>query len=146
MNGVLAKPFTKSGMQKIVENHLSYLLKGYDPSTQQESGSGYVVGGAGYMNPPSNLNTPGGTAFKFETTPTPPATGATWSPGQMPQQSPLTRPGPRFSFSIPILSRPFWSCNCDGPHSSHCHPLPPCDGPPIRPPYPQPVKLCSPWT
>jgi osomolarity two-component system response regulator SKN7 len=90
MNGVLAKPFTKSGMQKIVENHLSYLLKGYDPSTQQESGSGYVVGGAGYMNPPSNLNTPGGTAFKFETTPTPPATGATWSPGQMPQQSPLT--------------------------------------------------------
>ncbi|SPJ74797.1 related to SKN7 [Fusarium torulosum] len=89
MNGVLAKPFTKSGMQKIVENHLSYLLKGYDPSTQQESGSGYVVGGAGYMNPPSNLNTPGGTTFKFETTPTPPATGATWSPGQMPQQSPL---------------------------------------------------------
>ncbi|KAH7249702.1 HSF-type DNA-binding-domain-containing protein [Fusarium redolens] len=90
MNGVLAKPFTKSGMQKIVENHLSYLLKGYDPSTQQESGSGYVVGGAGYMNPPSNLNTPGGTTFKFETTPTPPATGATWSPGQMPQQSPMT--------------------------------------------------------
>ncbi|KAJ4170838.1 kinase-regulated stress-responsive transcription factor skn7 [Fusarium falciforme] len=90
MNGVLAKPFTKSGMQKIVENHLSYLLKNYDPSTQQESGSGYVVGGAGYMNPPNNLTTPGGTTFKFETTPTPPATGSTWSPGQMPQASPMT--------------------------------------------------------
>ncbi|RSM09725.1 hypothetical protein CDV31_007565 [Fusarium ambrosium] len=90
MNGVLAKPFTKSGMQKIVENHLSYLLKNYDPSTQQESGSGYVVGGAGYMNPPNNLATPGGTTFKFETTPTPPATGSTWSPGQMPQASPMT--------------------------------------------------------
>lgn len=75
-------------MQKIVENHLSYLLKNYDPSTQQESGSGYVVGGGGFMNPPSNLTT--GAQFKFETTPTPPATGATWSPGQMPQASPMT--------------------------------------------------------
>ncbi|KAH8706765.1 HSF-type DNA-binding-domain-containing protein [Ilyonectria robusta] len=89
MNGVLAKPFTKSGMLKIVENHLSYLLKNYDPATQQESGSGYVVGGAGYMNPPGSLNTSGTTTFKFETTPTPPATGSTWSPGQMPQASPM---------------------------------------------------------
>lgn len=87
MNGVLAKPFTKSGMLKIVENHLSYLLKNYDPATQQESGSGYVVGGAGYMNPPGSLTS--GTPFKFETTPTPPATGSTWSPGQMPQASPM---------------------------------------------------------
>lgn len=88
MNGVLAKPFTKSGMQKIVENHLGYLLKNYDPSTQHESGSGYVVGGSGYMNPPGSLNT-SATTFKFESTPTPPATGSTWSPGQMPQASPM---------------------------------------------------------
>lgn len=89
MNGVLAKPFTKSGMQKIVENHLSYLLKNYDPSMQQESGSGYVVGGGGFMNPPSS-NLTSGAQFKFETTPTPPATGSTWSPGQLPQASPMT--------------------------------------------------------
>lgn len=88
MNGVLAKPFTKSGMQKIVETHLGYMLKNYDPSSNQDSGTGYVVGGAGYMSAPGNLNTPGA-AFKFETTPTPPATGSTWSPGQMPQPSPM---------------------------------------------------------
>ncbi|KAF7561996.1 hypothetical protein G7046_g2171 [Stylonectria norvegica] len=88
MNGVLAKPFTKGGMQKIVENHLGYLLKNYDPATSQEAGSGYVVGGAGYMNPPGSLTS--GTTFKFETTPTPPATGSTWSPGQMPQASPMS--------------------------------------------------------
>ncbi|CAM1503793.1 Fc.00g013840.m01.CDS01 [Cosmosporella sp. VM-42] len=87
MNGVLAKPFTKGGMQKIVENHLSYLMKNYDPTIQTE-GSGYVVGGSGYMNPPGSLTT-SGTTFKFESTPTPPATGSTWSPGQMPQASPM---------------------------------------------------------
>jgi osomolarity two-component system response regulator SKN7 len=89
MNGVLAKPFTKSGMQKIVENHLGYLLKNYDPTTQTESGSGYVVGGGGYINPPGSLGTGTPANLKFETTPTPPATGAAWSPGQMPQASPM---------------------------------------------------------
>ena len=100
MNDVLAKPFTKEGMVRILRKHLPYLLKNPPPpgSTDDLGGvpgagppSGYVnasnMGGMGPMQTASSL-----AGVKFETTPIQsPATSSSWhSPGtsQMQHASP----------------------------------------------------------
>lgn len=85
MNGVLAKPFTKEGMSKCIRTQLAHLLKNPPANDQGTNTSGYFP----YLNTSGNLAT-ATTPIKFDT-PTPPSgiQGATWSPAQMPQPSPI---------------------------------------------------------
>ena len=98
MNDVLAKPFTKDGMIRILKKHLPYLLKNPPPADSDE-----LMGGP--IHAPQPVSTPGYTssstmsmggplgptgiatssAVKYETTPIQsPATTTSWhSPGQM---------------------------------------------------------------
>ncbi len=103
MNDVLAKPFTKEGMVRILKKHLPYLLKNPPPpgsSGDDMSQSAGVAGAQGYgnstgmgmvpMSAGSNISAMSG-GVKFQTTPIQsPATTASWhSPGgQMPHASP----------------------------------------------------------
>lgn len=85
MNGVLAKPFTREGMEKSVRAHASHLLK----NPPQNENHGWNLGGGAYLNT-QGLNT-GNNSLKFET-PTPPSgtgAGSTWSPAGMQQPSPI---------------------------------------------------------
>lgn len=90
MNDVLAKPFTRDGMVRILKKHLSYMLK--DPSqavglptddvgggVQQTAGGPQGFGGPGGMA----MATMGPAGVKFEQTPIQsPTTTASWhSPG-----------------------------------------------------------------
>ena len=100
MNDVLAKPFTKEGMVRILRKLLPYMLKNPQPvgaaddMNQQTAGgpqAGYVnassMGGMGGMQATSNLG-----SVKFETTPIQsPATSSSWhspGPGQLQHASP----------------------------------------------------------
>lgn len=100
MNDVLAKPFTKEGMVRILRKLLPYMLKNPQPPGsgedmgQQTAGgppSGYVnasnMGGMGAMQAAPTL-----AGVKFETTPIQsPATSSSWhspGPGQLQHASP----------------------------------------------------------
>lgn len=100
MNDVLAKPFTKEGMVRILRKLLPYMLKNPQPvgsgddMNQQTAGgppSGYVnassISGMGGMQAASGLG-----GVKFETTPIhSPATSSSWhspGPGQLQHASP----------------------------------------------------------
>lgn len=101
MNDVLAKPFTKDGMVRILKKHLYNMLK--NPESQSLGGGddgGQTVGGPG-PGPPNQAQQFAGTAgmtlttmgqgqVKFEQTPIQsPATTTSWhSPSQMQQTSP----------------------------------------------------------
>jgi osomolarity two-component system response regulator SKN7 len=104
MNDVLAKPFTRDGMVRILKKHLSYMLK--DPQSaglvSDDTGQG-VVGPIGPgPGPPASSQAYGGPPqmtmagmvntgqVKFEQTPIQsPATTSSWhSPGQMSHTSP----------------------------------------------------------
>ncbi|KND93037.1 Transcription factor SKN7 [Tolypocladium ophioglossoides CBS 100239] len=77
MNGVLAKPFTKEGMLKSIKTHMSHLLKN-PPAHAEGENAGYMMGNVPFLN--NNI--------KFETsTPPPGASGSSWSPGHMAQNS-----------------------------------------------------------
>lgn len=102
MNDVLAKPFTRDGMVRILKKHLSYMLK--DPQSQGLSsdeqnqtvgapGPGPHQGSQGFAGQPTGMTLAtmsGGAQVKFEQTPIQsPATTSSWhSPGQMHQTSP----------------------------------------------------------
>jgi osomolarity two-component system response regulator SKN7 len=101
MNDVLAKPFTRDGMVRILKKHLSYMLK--DPQSQGlSSDDANQAAGApgpgpptaqGYANAPTGMTITtmaSGAQVKFEQTPIQsPATTASWhSPGQMQHTSP----------------------------------------------------------
>ncbi|OAA56955.1 stress response transcription factor [Niveomyces insectorum RCEF 264] len=111
MNDVLAKPFTKEGMVRILKKHLPYLLKNPPPPGAGDDMGQPTVGGqhASYVNAPSMgamsaMQTPtalsaigsGGTV-KFETTPIQsPATSSSWhspGPGQLQHASPNVEAG-----------------------------------------------------
>jgi len=103
MNDVLAKPFTKDGMVRILKKHLVYLLK--NPPQEDEllqqggmpgpsvSSTGYTsaagMAGIGHLGGPSSMGGSSG-SVKFETTPIQsPSTTASWhSPAQMTHASP----------------------------------------------------------
>lgn len=100
MNDVLAKPFTKDGMVRILKKHLSYLLKNPPGPGEDLGPNGGMQAPAGYASASMTMG-PGGQAgmataggqMKFETTPiqSPAATTASWhSPGggQIAQASP----------------------------------------------------------
>ncbi|KAK3941188.1 transcription factor prr1 [Diplogelasinospora grovesii] len=113
MNDVLAKPFTKDGMVRILKKHLSYMLR--DPSQANMGGdeSGQSVGVLGpsmssqaYGGPqgmsmaamaggPSMGGGGGGGQVKYEQTPIQsPATTSSWhSPSQMTHTSPSMNDG-----------------------------------------------------
>jgi len=95
MNDVLAKPFTKDGMIRILKKHLPYLLKNPPAADGDELMGG---GGGGALHAPQPVSTPGYAAppplsmggtmgpaasVKYETTPIQsPATTSSWhSPG-----------------------------------------------------------------
>jgi len=102
MNDVLAKPFTRDGMVRILKKHLSYMLK--DPQSQGLSsdeqnqtvgapGPGPPQGPQGFAGQSTGMTLTtmsGGAQVKFEQTPIQsPATTSSWhSPGQMHQTSP----------------------------------------------------------
>lgn len=106
MNDVLAKPFTKEGMVRILKKHLPYLLKNPPaPGTGEDLGpmgasgpqAGFVnsanMGGMNAMQAQQGMSAIGGNAaVKFETTPIQsPATSTSWhSPntGHIQQTSP----------------------------------------------------------
>ena len=107
MNDVLAKPFTRDGMVRILRKHLTRMLK--DPQSAglvavDELGAQAVVAGGHGPGPPPNQGYPANLAaalgpmaganaqVKFEHTPIQsPSTASSWhSPGQMHQQ---TSPG-----------------------------------------------------
>ncbi|KAK0610461.1 hypothetical protein B0T17DRAFT_500345 [Bombardia bombarda] len=103
MNDVLAKPFTRDGMIRILKKHLSYLLKdphpsglvSDDPQNVGAPGPGPPPTTQGYGPPPgmaimAGSAMGGGGQIKFEQTPIQsPATTSSWhSPGQMPHASP----------------------------------------------------------
>lgn len=93
MNDVLAKPFTKEGMVRILKKHLPYLLKN-PPQPGSGEDLGHMSGSgppAGYVNPgamgamnamqaqQSLSAISGGGGVKFETTPIQsPATSTSW--------------------------------------------------------------------
>lgn len=100
MNDVLAKPFTRDGMVRILKKHLSYMLKDPQPPGMAED-NGQTAGGPGPGPPGSaqGFGGPGGMAMpsmgaggqvKFEQTPIQsPTTTSSWhSPGQMAHPSP----------------------------------------------------------
>ncbi|KAL1881164.1 hypothetical protein VTK73DRAFT_4611 [Phialemonium thermophilum] len=102
MNDVLAKPFTKDGMVRILKKHLPYLLKNPPPpgstgddmgqaGAQQNSNSQYNSAGMsmGQMAAPAAMSS-AGQQLKFEGTPIQsPATTSSWhSPSQMSHTSP----------------------------------------------------------
>lgn len=91
MNDVLAKPFTKEGMIRILRRHLTYLLKNPPPPGTLDD-MGQPVGGGGQQSGYVNASNMGGMSaiqpsnlanVKFETTPIQsPATSSSWhSPG-----------------------------------------------------------------
>ncbi|KAK3376003.1 response regulator-like protein [Lasiosphaeria ovina] len=105
MNDVLAKPFTKDGMIRILKKHLSYMLKDPQPAGLVSDDTGQHVGGPGPgPGPPASSQTYGGGGMagmtiatmgtggqvKFEQTPIQsPATTSSWhSPSQMTHTSP----------------------------------------------------------
>lgn len=102
MNDVLAKPFTRDGMVRILKKHLTYMLKdpqpqGLGPDDPSQAvgapGPGPPASSQGFAGPPAGMTIAtmaGGTQVKFEQTPIQsPATTASWhSPGQMQQTSP----------------------------------------------------------
>ncbi|KAK0724798.1 hypothetical protein B0H67DRAFT_481213 [Lasiosphaeris hirsuta] len=103
MNDVLAKPFTRDGMVRILKKHLSYMLKDPQPiglgadDTNQTAGApgpGPPHSAGGYGGPgPAGVAMAalaGGGQVKFEQTPIQsPATTSSWhSPSQMPHTSP----------------------------------------------------------
>ncbi|KAK3690016.1 response regulator-like protein [Podospora appendiculata] len=105
MNDVLAKPFTRDGMIRILKKHLSYLLKDplptgilADDQTVQNVGAGPgppVSAGQPYGAGPQGMTLSAivggqGGQIKFEQTPIPsPTTTSSWhSPGQMTHTSP----------------------------------------------------------
>ncbi|KAK3384773.1 response regulator-like protein [Podospora didyma] len=100
MNDVLAKPFTRDGMVRILKKHLSYLLKDPHPGlVSDETGQNLGAPGPGppastqpYGGPPGMTiaTMGGGGQVKFEQTPIQsPATTSSWhSPGQMSHTSP----------------------------------------------------------
>lgn len=110
MNDVLAKPFTKDGMVRILRKHLPYLLKNPPPpgSTADDMPPGVGQQGSG---PPPYPNSAGGMSMtqlagpaamssagaqiKFEGTPIQsPATTSSWhSPSQMAHASPTLENG-----------------------------------------------------
>lgn len=114
MNDVLAKPFTRDGMVRILKKHLSYMLK--DPQPQGMSsddpnqgvgapGPGPPASSQGYAGAPAGMTiaTMGaGSQVKFEQTPIQsPTTTASWhSPGQMQQTSPNLDSGGYMSAQI----------------------------------------------
>ncbi len=101
MNDVLAKPFTKDGMVRILKKHLSYMLSDPQPVNMVSDDTGQTAGGPG-PGPPNAVqgftgsagmgmaNMGAGGQVKFEQTPIQsPTTTSSWhSPGQMPQPSP----------------------------------------------------------
>ncbi len=110
MNDVLAKPFTRDGMIRILRKHLPHLLKNppppglsiddvmplAEPSTRQAPVGGYSGHGGmslGQMAGPPSIQT--AAPVKYETTPIQsPATTSSWhSPSQMTQTSPHTDGG-----------------------------------------------------
>ncbi|KAK1753483.1 transcription factor prr1 [Echria macrotheca] len=102
MNDVLAKPFTRDGMVRILKKHLSFMLK--DPSSVGlgSDDSGQTIGAPGPGPPGSSQQFAGGSAgmtlatmgqggqVKFEQTPIQsPTTTSSWhSPSQIQQGSP----------------------------------------------------------
>ncbi|KAH7325061.1 Two-component response regulator receiver [Stachybotrys elegans] len=125
MNGVLAKPFTREGMLKSVKSNMSHLLK--NPPPQSDSGSGFMLGNVPF------LQTPGGHPLKFDT-PTPPSAAAisTWSPGNMPQASPINSAGDGFGmmngggqFSMAPMQRQTYSSTLDAASRLSDHDSPP---------------------
>ena len=107
MNDVLAKPFTKDGMVRIIKKHLPYLLKNPPPpgstedltptpgqptpTAQYPNSAGMSMGQM--ANPATMTNA--GTQIKFEATPiASPATSSSWhSPNQMSHTSPTLENG-----------------------------------------------------
>lgn len=110
MNDVLAKPFTKDSMIRVLRKHLAYMLKDPLQGGLNSDDTGQTAGTSG---PPSqnqayannqqaqanmmaaaaamaNSSMGSGTQVKFEQTPVPsPTTSSSWhSPGQMNQTSP----------------------------------------------------------
>ena len=97
MNDVLAKPFTRDGMVRILKKHLSYMLKDPQSVGLPTDDNGQTAGGPG-PGPPQGYAQAGMTIatmgpagqVKFEQTPIQsPTTTTSWhSPGQMQQTSP----------------------------------------------------------
>jgi osomolarity two-component system response regulator SKN7 len=105
MNDVLAKPFTKDGMVRILKKHLPYMLKNPSPpgsATDEiapangQPGSAASYGASAGMamgqmaGGPQPISTGAAQGVKFENTPIQsPATTASWhSPNQMSHTSP----------------------------------------------------------
>ncbi len=105
MNDVLAKPFTKDGMIRILRKHVTHLLK--NPPPPGSSGDDMMAGtpqaghpgpAAGYASTTMSMASIGGppsvatssSTVKYETTPIQsPATSTSWhSPSQLQQTSP----------------------------------------------------------
>ncbi|KAL2272490.1 hypothetical protein FJTKL_06527 [Diaporthe vaccinii] len=89
MNGVLAKPFTKDGMIRILKQHLRHLLKNPAAADVEPNGVAPVPVPSGstpsYSGMPSGTMSTAGSAVKFESgTPiqSPATTGSWHSPGQ----------------------------------------------------------------
>ena len=120
MNDVLAKPFTREGMIRILKKHLANNLKNPLPAgSAGDDGLGPTMGGPGQtastpaysssgamsmgsMGGPPSIATPS-TTVKYETTPIQsPATTSSWhSPGQMTHQtSPHTDGGTFLSSGV----------------------------------------------
>ncbi|CAK7271729.1 kinase-regulated stress-responsive transcription factor skn7 [Sporothrix epigloea] len=100
MNDVLAKPFTKEGMVRILRKLLPYMLKNPQPVGAGDDINQQTAGGpqSGYVNA-SSISSMGGMqtatglgGVKFETTPIhSPATSSSWhspGPGQLQHASP----------------------------------------------------------
>lgn len=94
MNDVLPKPFTKEGMLRSLEKHLSQFKRDaqFPSSAQLSHSSGFVT--ASQPNTPLALNMgplASAQGIKDETSPgKSPVTGASWnSPSQMPGPSPI---------------------------------------------------------
>lgn len=103
MNDVLAKPFTKDGMVRILRKHLPYLMKNPPPpGSTDDMGPSVVQSGPSASPFPNSAGMPigqmagpaamssAGAQIKFEGTPIQsPATTSSWhSPSQIAQTSP----------------------------------------------------------
>ena len=100
MNDVLAKPFTKEGMVRILKKHLHYMLKNPLPPEELAANGGgpgsYPMGGPASLSSSGGGGggAPGSTGGKFDTTPIQsPATSSSWHwPGQMHTRAPTWIP------------------------------------------------------
>lgn len=139
MNDVLAKPFTKDGMIRILKKHLPHLLK--NPPAPGSSMDDIMSAGearhaaaavATYSNAGGVGLTHMGAPVKYETTPIQsPATTSSWhSPSQMTQQtSPHTDGGGFLAGSVgsgqTVVLTPGGSQRQTFHHGSPPHPPPP---------------------